>query len=81
MFLIGFTGAQLIASLLIAQAAEAPVGETFEELGSLFIWGMAGAVLAAAVVVFIRLKIQSRREATSDYVSINPSKHSNTGVK
>lgn len=78
MCLIGFSTAQLVALLLLAQSTDSPAGN-FKELGSLFLWGIAGAVGAAIVVVFIWLKIQSKREASSDYVSINPSKHSNEG--
>jgi type VI protein secretion system component VasF len=78
MFLISFFSAQLLASLSIAQAADS-TADSFKELGSLFVWGIAGAVGAALVVVFIWLKIQSKREASSDHFSINPSKHSNQG--
>lgn len=76
MFLISFSGIQLIASLLIAQAADSPAS-SFDELGSLFIWGIAGAVAVAVVVVVIWLKLQSKRGASSDYVSIDPAKHGN----
>jgi hypothetical protein len=78
MYLISFSSAQLVALLLLAQSADSPAN-SFKELGSLFLWGIAGAVGVAIVVVFVWLKIQSKREASSDYVSINPSKHSNQG--
>lgn len=76
MFPISFFSAQLVTLLLIAQSAESP-GESFRELGSLFLWGMLGAIGLAVIVVLIRLKLQSRREAAPDYVSIDPSKHGN----
>jgi type VI protein secretion system component VasF len=78
MFLISFFSAQLLALLLIAQGAETPAS-SFKELGSLFLWGMAGAVGVAVVVVFIWLKVQSKRDTSSNYMSINPSKHGNQG--
>ncbi|HEY0320906.1 MAG TPA: hypothetical protein VGC66_08140 [Pyrinomonadaceae bacterium] len=78
MFLISSFGAQLIALLLLAQAADS-TANSFKELGSLFIWGIAAAIGVAAVVVFIWLKIQSKRGDSSDYVSINPSRHGNQG--
>lgn len=78
MFLISFFSAQLITLLLIAQGAGTPAS-SFKELGSLFLWGMAGAVGVAVVVVFIWLKVQSKRDTSSDYMSINPSKHGNQG--
>jgi hypothetical protein len=74
MFLISFPGAQLITLILIAQTTES-TANSFKELGSLFMWGMAGAIGVALVVVFIWLKFQSKREASSDHFSINPSKH------
>jgi glucan phosphoethanolaminetransferase (alkaline phosphatase superfamily) len=73
MFLISFYYVRFIASLLIAQTDSTADG--FKELGSMFLWGMLGAVGLALVVAFVWIKIQSRREASSDYVSINPSKH------
>lgn len=75
MFLIIFFSVQLLALSLFAQAADSPAGN-FKELGSLFLWGMAGAVAVAAVVVAIWLKIQSKRDTSTNYTSINPSKHS-----
>ena len=78
MFLISFFSARIIALLLIAQGTDTPAN-SFKELGSLFLWGMAGAVGVAVVVVFIWLKVQSKRDTSSDYVSINPSKHGNQG--
>jgi hypothetical protein len=76
MFLISFSGIPLIASLFIAQSADS-TADSFKELGSLFILGIAGALGLAILVVFIWLKIQSRGEGASDYVSINPSRHEN----
>lgn len=76
MFLISFFSAQLVALLFIAQGAESP-GDQFRQLGSLFLWGILGAIGLAVIAVFIRLKLQSRREAAPDYVSIDPSKHGN----
>lgn len=78
MFLISFYGAQLIASVLLAQAADS-TANSFNELNSLFLWGIMGAVGVAVVVVLVWLKIQSKKDASSDYMSINPSKHSNQG--
>jgi hypothetical protein len=78
MFFISFSRVPLIASLLIAQST-ASTADSFKELGSLFLLGMAGALGLAIVVVFIWLKIQSRREGASDYVSINPSRHEHRG--
>lgn len=74
MFLTSFLIIQLAT---LAQEASESAANSFKELGSLFLWGMTGAVGVAAVVVFIWLRIQSKRGASSDYVSINPSKHSN----
>jgi hypothetical protein len=76
MFLISFSAAQLLALLLFAQSTESPAS-SFQELGSLFLWGMLGAVGLAIVVVFIRLKVQSKRETAQSYVSIDPSKQGN----
>lgn len=78
MFLISFFSAPVIALLLIAQGADTPANG-FKELGSLFLWGMVGAVGVAVVVVFVWLKIQSKRNTSSDYISINPSNHSDQG--
>lgn len=74
MYIISFSVAQLVTLLLVAQAVDSPAN-SFQELGSLFIWGIGGALILALIVVFVWLKIQSRREATSNFISINPSKH------
>jgi hypothetical protein len=63
----------MTALILLGQAADSP-SNSFKELGSLFLWGMVGAVGLALIVAFVWLKFQSRREASSNYVSINPSK-------
>ncbi|MBD0373430.1 MAG: hypothetical protein ICV60_21525 [Pyrinomonadaceae bacterium] len=77
MFPVSFSSALLLASLLIDQSADS-TANSFKELGSLFLWGILGAICAALLVVFIWLKIQSKRDAaSSDYVSINPSRHGN----
>jgi hypothetical protein len=76
MFLISFFTTQLVALLFLAQAQES-AANSFKELGSLFLWGMLGAIGVAIVVVFIWMKIQSKREAATDYISIDPSKHGN----
>lgn len=78
MFLIGFYCSQLVALLLLAQA-DASTANSFKELGSLFLWGMMGAVGVAVLVVVVWLKIQSKRDTSSDYMSINPSKHGDQG--
>ena len=62
------------ASLLILQAKDSPAS-FFDELGGLFLWGILGAIGAAILVAFIRIKILDRRSAASDYTSINPSRH------
>jgi glucan phosphoethanolaminetransferase (alkaline phosphatase superfamily) len=77
MLLISFYCVRLIASLLIAQTDT--TANSFKELGSMFLWGMLGAAGVAVVVAFVWIKIQSRREASSDYVSINPSRHGDEG--
>lgn len=78
MFHAIFSCAWFVASLLIVQATGSP-GESFKELGSLFLWGILGAAGLAVVVVLIWLKIQSKRENASAYVSIKPSSHENRG--
>lgn len=74
MFLMNFGNVQLSALLFFVQAADSPAGN-FKELGQLFLWGILGAVAVAVVVVVIWLKIQSKRDGTTNYTSINPSKH------
>lgn len=78
MFHVILSSTLLVTSLLIAQATDSPAS-SFKELGSLFLWGILGAVSVAIVVVVVWLKIQSKREASSNYVSIDPSKHGNQG--
>ena len=78
MFLTGQFKLSLLAHLLIAQQDAA--ANSFNELGSLFLWGIMGAIGVAAVVVVIWLRIQNSRTASaSDYMSINPSKHGEQG--
>jgi glucan phosphoethanolaminetransferase (alkaline phosphatase superfamily) len=75
MFLVSFYYVRFITSLLIAQTDATADG--FKELGNMFLWGMLGAIGLALVAAFVWIKIQSKREASSDYVSINPSRHGN----
>lgn len=78
MLFISFSIAQLVAVVLLTQSADSTIN-SFNELGSLFLWGIGGAVAAAVLIVFIWLKLQSKRESSTDYISINPSKHGNQG--
>ena len=75
MFLISYSRLLLVA-LLIAPSADS-TADNFKELGHLFLWGIMAALCLAVIVVVIWLKIQSKRDASSDYVSINPSRHGN----
>jgi hypothetical protein len=75
MFTIAYFNTLLYVHLLLAQAEDA--ADSFKEMGSLLLWGMLGAVGLAAVVAVILLRLQSRRESMTDYVSINPSRHEN----
>ena len=77
MFLISFYGAQFVVSILLEQADS--TAKSFNELNSLFLWSVMGAVGLAAVVVLVWLKIQSKRDTSSNYISIDPSKHGNQG--
>jgi hypothetical protein len=65
---------------LLAQAGDSPAN-SFKELGSLFLWGMVGAVGLALVVAFVLVKVQGRRAASSNYVSINPANQSNQDLR
>lgn len=78
MFLVSISVIQFVLLLSVAQGSESPA-DNFQELGSLFLWGIIGAICVAVLVVLIWLKIQSRRATTSDYVSINPSRHEKQG--
>jgi hypothetical protein len=76
MLIIGCASARLVLLLLFAQTTDSPA-DNFKELGSLFLWGIGGAVGLAVVVVLIWLRIQARRGESSGYVSISPSRQSN----
>lgn len=79
MFTVSFACAQLLTLLFFVQTEETTAGG-FKELGSLFLWGMLGAVGLSIIVVLIWLKIKSRRdESAFDHVSINPSRHGHQG--
>lgn len=77
---MSLTSILITALLSFAQGADSPAN-SFKELGSLFLWGMLGAVGLALIVAFVLIKVQSRRDASSAYVSINPASESNRDLK
>lgn len=75
-----FTSILTIVLLAFAQAMDSPAN-SFKELGSLFLWGMLGAVGLALIVAFVLVKVQERRAGSSSYVSINPASQSNQDLR
>ena len=61
--------------LFLFAQGDAELKGSFDQLGNLFLGGVLGAAGLALVVVFIRLKIQNRRDATASYMSIKPPEH------
>ena len=65
----------LFVCLFFFAQDDAGLKGSFDQLGNLFLGGILGAVGLALIVVFIRLKMQGRRDATRSYMSIKPSEH------
>jgi DNA-binding transcriptional regulator of glucitol operon len=68
-----FTNSLTLALWLIAQGSDAE--SSFDDLGYLLFGGLAAAIGVAAVVAFLKLKSQDRKSDSTDFVSINPSRH------
>ena len=60
----------MIALLTLLQ--ENPVANSFDDLGTLLLGGMAAAVVVAVGFILVRFKLQDRKPPTSNFISINP---------
>jgi uncharacterized protein involved in exopolysaccharide biosynthesis len=60
-------------------AQESDAQSSFEDLGYLLFGGLLAAILAAVAVAFLKLKNQDKKSATTDFISINPSRHEDHG--
>jgi hypothetical protein len=58
----------------IAQSADAKDG-SFDDLGKLLFGGLLSAIVVAVVVAVLKVKNQNRSSTSTDFVSINPSRH------
>lgn len=61
-------------ALSLMQEAEPPPG-SFDDMGTTFAAGILIAIIGAAGVAFIKIKLQRRKEAASDFSSINPTNY------
>jgi hypothetical protein len=67
-----FHGLSLALSLIFQ--ADNEVANSFDDLGSLLLWGILGAIFVAAVVAYILIKVRSRQEEAFNHSSIAPPK-------
>lgn len=65
-------------ALFIWQETEPPPG-SFDDMGTTFAAGILIAVIGAAGVAFIKIKLQRRKEAASNLSSINPANYDQPG--
>ena len=68
-----FTISPMLILLSIAQESDAQ--SSFDDLGYLLFGGLLAAILAAIAVAFLKLKNQDKKSASTDFISINPSRH------
>ena len=68
-----FTISPMLILLSIAQESDAR--SSFDDLGYLLFGGLLAAILAAIAVAYLKLKHQDKKSASTDFISINPSRH------
>ncbi len=69
--IVALTG--LFAALFLQ--AQASDDNGFDDLGPLMLGGVIAAIALALVVAFVRIKVQNRKDASSDFSSISPSRY------
>lgn len=60
--------------LFLLSTSDTPLGEDFQDLGTLMLAGFVGAVLVALAFTFIRFRLRDRKPQTSSFISINTSR-------
>ena len=61
-------------SLLLWQETESPTS-SFDDMGATFAAGILIAIVGAVAVAFIKMKMQRKKETSSDFSSINPANY------
>ena len=59
----------MIALVILLQ--ENPVANSFDDLGTLLLGGMAAAIVVAVGFILVRFKLQDKKPPTSNFISIN----------
>ena len=58
----------------LIQEAE-PLTSSFDDMGTTFAAGILIAIIGAVAVAFIKIKMQRKKDASSDFSSINPTNY------
>jgi hypothetical protein len=57
--------------LFLLSTPDTPLGEDFQDLGTLMLAAFVGAVLVALALTFVRFRLRDRKPQTSSFISIN----------